>query len=125
MISPGENSVRDAVTEVVLHVQMLQDSNHYCSARKQKIGRRKLTEVLTNCAGPPAGKLVNWFLESEMCVRFSSELRRPSGKLEMRLFSTLNCSSAVQLAREPGMESDCGQELSQYLAVLWQISQEN
>ena len=64
--------------------------------------------MLTNCAGPPAGKLVNWFLDSEMWVRFSSELRSPSGRLEMRLFSTLNCSSAVQLASEPGMESDCG-----------------
>ena len=81
--------------------------------------------MLTNCAGPPAGKLVNWFLDSEMWVRFSSELRSPSGRLEMRLFSTLNCSSAVQLASEPGMESDCGQSLSQYLAIFCPISHVN
>ena len=57
-----------------------------------------------NWAGPPAGKLVNWFLESEICVRFSRELRRPSGRLEIRLFSTLNCSRAVHLARVDGIE---------------------
>lgn len=59
---------------------------------------------MTNWAGPPAGKLVNWFLDNDMVTRFSKALRRPSGKFEIMLFSTLNCSRLVQLARELGIE---------------------
>lgn len=66
--------------------------------------RLLFTTVLMNWAGPPGGKFENWFLDNEICVRFSSELRRPSGRLEIRLFSTLNCSKALHLANEHGME---------------------
>ena len=42
VISPGKNSVRDAVAEVVLHVQVLQKSNPFCSARQQMRLRKRL-----------------------------------------------------------------------------------
>ena len=62
--------------------------------------------MLQNWAGPPDGKDENWLRDNVIEVRLSSEASRPSGSDAMQLFSTLNSSSRVELARDRGMEPD-------------------
>ena len=50
------------------------------------------------------GKAVNWFRERVIELRLSSDARRPSGNVAMQLFSTLNSSRRMELARERGID---------------------
>ena len=74
--------------------------------------------MLINWAGPPEGKEENWFLDSVMELRLSREARRPSGRVAMQLFSTLNSSKRTELASDCGIESDFNRL---YLKVKYKI----
>lgn len=47
---------------------------------------------------------MNWLRERVIEFRLSREARSPSGKVAMQLFSTLNSSRRIELARDRGID---------------------
>ena len=91
MTCTRKNTIWDAITLVMLHVESLcvdelkfidknvldhLNPNH---KRLSKLSRRWLSQKFT-CAGPPVGNAVNALREIVICIKESNAARSPSGR---------------------------------------------